>query len=162
MAQMERNLPAMQETQVWSLGREDPLEKEIATHSSSLAWRIPWTEESGGLQTMGSQRVGHNWPAGHSTAQAYFIILNTWEIPRVWGSMSQELQTKIKHRWEIYFGHLNDQICTSCRSQDHSVTSEFIYGIPIPKGDGIRRWDLCEVISAVSRNLWNPFHRRRI
>ena len=54
----------MQETQemrVQSPGREDPLEKEIANHSSILAWRIPWTEESGGLQSMGSQRVGHNW-----------------------------------------------------------------------------------------------------
>ena len=56
-----KNLPAMQEAQeMWvrSLGREDPLEKEMATHSSSLAWRIPWTEEPGGLQSMGSQRVG--------------------------------------------------------------------------------------------------------
>ena len=49
-----------QETQVRSLGREDPLEKEVATHSSVLAWRIPWTEEPGGLQSMGSQRVRHN------------------------------------------------------------------------------------------------------
>ena len=48
----------MQETQVQSLGQEDPLEKEMATHSSILAWRIPWTEEQGGLQSMGSQRVG--------------------------------------------------------------------------------------------------------
>ena len=56
-----KNLPAMQEAQemwVQSLGREDPLEKEMATHSSILAWRIPWTEEPGGLQSMGSQRVG--------------------------------------------------------------------------------------------------------
>ena len=56
-----KNLPAMQEAQeMWvrSLGREDPLEKEMATHSSILAWRIPWTEEPGGLQSMGSQRVG--------------------------------------------------------------------------------------------------------
>ena len=51
----------MQETWVWSLGREDPLEKEMATHSSILAWRIPWMEEPGGLQSMGSQRVGHDW-----------------------------------------------------------------------------------------------------
>ena len=50
----------MQETWVWSLGREDPLEKEMAIHSSILAWEIPWTEEPGGLQSMGSQRVGHN------------------------------------------------------------------------------------------------------
>ena len=55
MAQTLKNLPAMQETQVQSLGWEDPLEKGIATHSSILAWRIPWTEESGGLQSMESQ-----------------------------------------------------------------------------------------------------------
>ena len=61
VAQMVKNLPAMQETQVWSLGWEYPLEKEMATHSSALAWKIPWTEEPGRLQSMGSQRVGHNW-----------------------------------------------------------------------------------------------------
>ena len=55
-----KNLPAMQETQVPSLGQEDPLEQEMATHSSILAWEISWTEEPGGLQSMGSQRVGHN------------------------------------------------------------------------------------------------------
>ena len=55
VAQMVKNLPAMQENQVWSLGQEDPLEKGMATHSSVLAWRIPWTEESGRLQSMGSQ-----------------------------------------------------------------------------------------------------------
>ena len=60
MAQMVRSLPAMQETWVRSLGWEDPLEKERATHSSILAWRIPWTEEPNGLLTMGSQRVGHD------------------------------------------------------------------------------------------------------
>ena len=54
-----KNLPAMQETQIRSLGWEDPLEKEMATHSSILAWEIPGTEEPGGLQSMGSQRVGH-------------------------------------------------------------------------------------------------------
>ena len=57
---MVRNPPAMQETQVRSPGQEDSLEKEMATHSSILAWRIPPTEEPGGLQFMGSQRVGHN------------------------------------------------------------------------------------------------------
>ena len=61
MAQTVKRLPAMQETRVWSLGREDPLEKEMATHSSTLAWRIPWTEEPSGLQSMESQRVGHDW-----------------------------------------------------------------------------------------------------
>ena len=56
---MVQSLPAMRETQVQSLGGEDPLEKEMATHSSILAWRIPWTEEPGGLQATGLQKVGH-------------------------------------------------------------------------------------------------------
>ena len=63
MAQWVKNLPAMQEpqeTRVPSLGGEDPLEKGMATHSSILAWRIPWTEEPGGVQSMGSQRVRHD------------------------------------------------------------------------------------------------------
>ena len=59
VAQMVKNPPAVQETQVQSLAREDPLEKGMATHSSILAWRFPWTEEPGGLQSMGSQRVRH-------------------------------------------------------------------------------------------------------
>ena len=60
VAQMAKNLPAMQETQVQSLGWEDPLEKETATQASILSWRIPWTEEPGRLPSVGSQRVGHN------------------------------------------------------------------------------------------------------
>ena len=59
VAQTVKNLPAVQETWVQSLGLEDPLEKKRVTHSSILAWEIPWTEEPGGLQLMGSQRVGH-------------------------------------------------------------------------------------------------------
>ena len=57
---MVKTLPAMQETQIQSLDWEDPLEKRMATHSSILAWRIPWTGEPGGLQSMASQRVGHD------------------------------------------------------------------------------------------------------
>ena len=60
MAQIVKILPAMQETQVQSLGQEDTLEKEMATHCSILAWRIPWTEKPGRLQSLGSQRVRHN------------------------------------------------------------------------------------------------------
>ena len=60
MVQMVKNLPAMQETLVQSLGLEDPLEKGMATHSSILAWKIPWTEEPGGLRSIGSLGVGHN------------------------------------------------------------------------------------------------------
>ena len=60
VAQRLKRLPLIRETWVRSLGREDPLEKEMATHSSILAWKIPWTEEPGGLQSMGSQRVRHD------------------------------------------------------------------------------------------------------
>ena len=61
VAQPVKNLPVMQETWVGSLGGEDPLEKEMETHSSNLAWKISWTEEPGGQQSMGSQRVRHDW-----------------------------------------------------------------------------------------------------
>ena len=60
VAQMVKRLSTMQETQVQSLGWEDPLEKEMAIHSSTIAWKIPWTEEPSRLQSMGSQRVGHD------------------------------------------------------------------------------------------------------
>ena len=60
MAQTVKNSPAKQETRVRSLSQEDLLEEEMATRSSILAWRIPWTEEPGGLQSVGSQRVGHD------------------------------------------------------------------------------------------------------
>ena len=70
VAQMVKNLPAVRETQVQSLGQEDPLEEGMATHSSVLAWRIPRTEEASSLQSMGWKRAGHNW------ATLYHFILN--------------------------------------------------------------------------------------
>ena len=70
VAQMVKHLPVVQETRAWSLGWEGPLEKEMATHSSTLAWKIPWTEEPGRLQYMGSQRVGHDW----ATSQAQYTL----------------------------------------------------------------------------------------
>jgi len=60
VAQTVKRLPTTRETWIQSLGREDPLEKDMGTHSSILAWKIPWMEEPGGLQSMGSQRVGHD------------------------------------------------------------------------------------------------------
>ena len=71
LAQAVKNLPAMQETWVWSLVWEDPLEKGIAPHSNILAWRIPWTEEPNGLQSMGLQRVRHDWAM--NTQVIFFI-----------------------------------------------------------------------------------------
>ena len=70
VAQWVKRLPTMRETRVQSLGWEDPLEKEMATHSSSLAWKIPWTEKPGRLQSVGSQRVGHDWATSlHFTSE---------------------------------------------------------------------------------------------
>ena len=74
IAQLEKNLPAMQETQVQFLGWEDLLEKEMATHSSIPAWRIPWTEVPDRLQSMGSQRVGHDF----KTSDIVFFVLNLY------------------------------------------------------------------------------------
>ena len=87
----------MQETWIWSLGREDPQEKEIATHSSTLAWKIPWTEEPCRLQSMGSLRVGLDWSDLAAAAAAASIL--TWWIP--WteepgGLQSTELE-RVRH-----------------------------------------------------------------
>ena len=77
MAQMVKNLPTMQETRVGSLGQEDPLEKEMATHSSSLAWEIPWTEEPGGLQkswTWDCKRIKHDFATKQQSGNPQPVI----------------------------------------------------------------------------------------
>ena len=71
VAQTVKNLPAMQETRIWSLDWEDPLQKWMAAHSSILAWRIPWTEEPGRLQSVGSQRVRHDWVTSTTTSASW-------------------------------------------------------------------------------------------
>ena len=75
VAQRVKHWPTMRETRVQSLDREDPLEKEMATHSSTLAWKTPRMEESGGLQSMGPQRVGHDW----ATSLSFFLSFRLWE-----------------------------------------------------------------------------------
>ena len=75
MAQTVKRLPTMRENWVRSLGREDPLEKEMATHSSCLAWEIPWTEEPGGLQPMGLQRVRRT----HTHSEKGTLLSHKWE-----------------------------------------------------------------------------------
>ena len=101
VAQMVKRLPAMRETQIWSLGQEDPVEKEMATHSSILAWRIPQIEGPGGLQSVGSHKIRHDWAcritAGLAETQTLgfhpqnlwcsgFCIglenLYSWQVPR--------------------------------------------------------------------------------
>ena len=88
VAQPVKRLPAMQEIRVQSLGQEDPLEEEMVTHSSTLAWKIQWTEKPGRLQSMGLQRVGHDWATSltHSLTHSWIV---TWSSPR--SSDSREL-----------------------------------------------------------------------
>ena len=76
VAQRLKHLPPVRETQVRSLGQEDPLEKEMVTPSSILAWRIPWTEKPGRLQSMGSQRVGHDWV----TSLSLFLLCDLEQV----------------------------------------------------------------------------------
>ena len=92
VAQMVKNPPAMWETWVQSLGWEDPLEKEMATHSSILAWRIPRTEEPCGLQTKGSQRVGHDWATTIHT-----VSYRSWFMPTSRASVITILQDRLPH-----------------------------------------------------------------
>ena len=103
--------PPMQETQAWSLGQEDPLEEEMAANSSLLAWRTPWTEEPGGLQSMGSQRVGH------------------------------DLATKLTHIWVRKFGDLRRESKIYANSQlveglanPSPLAHLFLYGLWVKNG----------------------------
>ena len=84
-SQSLKSLPAMWKTWVQSLGWEDPLEKEIATHSSILAWRIPWMKEPDGLQSMGSQRVGHNWATSLSLSFRILYQVDSLSLPLLFG-----------------------------------------------------------------------------
>ena len=93
----------------WFLGWEDPLEEGMATISSILAWRIPWTEEPGGLQSMGSQRVGHNWAAEHSTAPLPSLIflwppLKSLQLPTGSNILKFNLNNQLSNDiyWEVY------------------------------------------------------------
>ena len=84
--QMVKNLPAMRETRVQSLGWEDPLKKEMATHSSILAWRIPWTKEPGRLQSKGSQRVRQDWATNTFTFIVFPVVIcgcKSWTLKKV-------------------------------------------------------------------------------
>ena len=109
MAQRAKNLPAMQETQetwVWYLGWEDPLEEGMAIHSSILAWRIPWSEEPGGLQSIGSWRIGHNWATKHA------CMLATHR-----SSVVQSLSRNNITMEYLNLGHLLSTPCMNTRSK---------------------------------------------
>ena len=91
VAQTVKRLPAMQETRVRSLDQEDPLEKAMATHSSTLAWKIPWTEKPGRLQSMGSQRVRHDWATPLSLYLEVWVLLKRLkhQQKQVWNACPQ-------------------------------------------------------------------------
>ena len=119
---MVKRLPTLRETRIGSLGQEDPLEKKMATHSSTLVWKTPWTEEPGRLQSMGSQRVGHDWVTSlHFTnknekknaiyyniggSRDYHIKRSKWdnEINITWYHLS--VKFKIWYKW-IYLWKRN-------------------------------------------------------
>ena len=96
VAQLVTNLPALQEAWVQSLGWEDPLEKEMTTHSSILAWEIPWTEEPGRLQSMGSHRVRHNWATkpSPSLCDVYVVVVYTCVCNIILGASQVMLMVK--------------------------------------------------------------------
>ena len=104
-------LQERQEMQVQSPGGEDPLEKEMATHSSILAWRIPWTEEPGRLQSMGLQRVGHDWAAKTAIASTLISIIleqkNKDRCNLLYFSISQTLIMGFYALWLVFFCVIN-------------------------------------------------------
>ena len=97
MAQMVKNSLKKPQTQVWSLGSEDPLQKEMATHSSILAWRIPQTKELGKLQSMGSQRVRHDWVINTSTYPRTVMVKRG--ISPLYSGAEPEIQTIKEVEW---------------------------------------------------------------
>ena len=107
LAQMVKNLPAVQETWIWSLGWEDPLEKGMATHSSILDWRIPGTEELAGLQSIRLQRVGHNWS---NLAHTHTKDAMARHFRGGWSSHSRETWTL--RRRQCFF-HFHIKICVT-------------------------------------------------
>ena len=115
VTQMVKNLPAMQETQVQSLGWEDPLEKGMTTHSSILAWRIPWTEEPGMLQSVGSYRVRPDWQLTLS------LFLSSWYV-------------------QLYHVATDrSSLCNKHPTISRETNSEYLMMSPVPVG----LWHLC-------------------
>ena len=120
VTQMVKKLPAMWETWVWSLGQEDPPEKGMATHSSILAWEIPWTEQPGGLPSTGSQRVRHDW----ATDTVTFTVTPYPSSPK----QVSLLQSPSRHTWEDLppkskgtCWHLANRLSLACSGPRHQL-----------------------------------------
>jgi len=124
-AQMVKNLPIMQETQVQALDQEKPLKKGMATHSSILAWRIPWTEEPGKLQSIRSQRVGHKWatntPLKKKTWIALCLLMLTCNIYNI-----HKCMRFIIYISSVQFSSVTQSCLTLCNPMNHSTP-----GLPV-------------------------------
>ena len=128
MAQTVKNLPAMQETQVRSLGQEDPLEKGMTTHSSILVWRIPWTKDPGGLQSVRSQRVRHDWVTNIFTLSYNYIHIHIYIY---YNFVSQE-ETHVlnSHHKLKYLSHIISErrkICIHTHSYLYVCVYVYVY-----------------------------------
>ena len=119
----------MQETWVWSLGREDPLEKEMATHSSTLARTIPWTEEPSRLQSVGSQRVGHNWVTLLSLSSLEWNSMNVEILSLIFSLLSPEVNTAF-HAIRIFHLPLVSSTSIPIPSATSVTSNSIIYPNP--------------------------------
>ena len=117
-----KNLLPVQETEVWSWSREAPLQKGMATHSSILVWRIPWTEESGGLQSMGSWRVRHDWVTKYQKCSSKFVFLK--KIQRREKKRVIEYQSLSSHLRKLGKGEENKSKAKVWRKEGNNQNSE--------------------------------------
>ena len=154
MAQWVKNLPAMQETQetwVWSLGWEAPLEKEMATHSSIFAWGVPWTQEPRGLQSIGPQKVGHNLETKQQWQHPYAAGIILFILHRKTGVLWPQSQKAGGDQAQI-----QAQFCEALKPQDIftylmlklSRFSYFIHNFP--------KWKF-KYITKIASQSWNTF-----
>ena len=126
-AQTVKHLPAMWETQVRSLGQEDPLEKDMATHSSILAWKIPQMEKPGRLQSVGSQRVGHNWVT--SLSFPFSVKREAWNVVLIILSLSTvAVNTASLSNWSGNEKLREDRLCNT--HQHFSFEEEALLSVP--------------------------------
>ena len=164
VAQVVTNLPAMQEIQVQSLGQEDPLKVGMAAHWSILAWRIPWTEETDKLQSIGSQRVGHEW-----VTSTFTLLFHLYKTENFW-SHASFLRGFSSWCWNIHtseregfildnqFIILQDMVCTPsyfcehlalnprCAEQEHGLHKDLTWGADLPLL-------LCLILCPITRSL---------
>ena len=140
MAQRVKRLPAMQETQVRFLDREDPLEKEIATHSSTLAWKMPWMEKPGRLQPTGSQRVRHDWGLH---ILCFFLSLSIRPLPSPTYDHKSDMIPCIQYAWtEIWVRNSTITMCLQTHNNNKQpVNTEFrSWYFPVQREADMKKW----------------------